>query len=267
VHKILAFDSNLRANLDFAQSIFKDSSLVMARKLGIDEFKRRLERLRQDSATILSNTQVFVSEAVNQIAGSEMKALSGYRKSALDAVKKGRSKGDELKHSAQHQLDQVHETVGQIVAHARESLGLISDARSKLSRKNQQSARRPAAGTKVAKAPAAKKTSSAPRKAVKPAAAPVVAKAETPAPKRKSAVALVNTAGKIREATAYHVGSVLDLTLPNVPLRRLMPIKPSPDSRAGRATSKGKRAALSAAKAAAVSDAAETPTDTTRPPV
>jgi hypothetical protein len=56
-------------------------------------------------------------------------------------------------------------------------------------------------------------------------------------------------------APLQRVGSVLDLQLPVMPaLRRLAPMKPSPDSRAGRATSKGKRAVLSAAKAAAIHD-------------
>ncbi len=198
----------------------------MATKTGIGSLKHKLTGLRRNSAKVLKKTNSLVSGAISQLKRPDKPkaktAAAPVRRKPTEAAKPARAS---------------------------------------------KATRTPAKPIKVAAAPASKKVRSV-------ASPPVAVAAPVATPEAKSLPVTVTRTVRAAAAAAtspvktvvaplqQRVGSVLDFQLPSMPvLRRLSPMKPSPDSRASRATSKGKHAALSTAKAAAIQDAGALPAD------
>lgn len=204
----------------------------MATKTGIGRLKTKLTGLRRNSAKVLKKTNSLVSGAISQLKRTEKhkakpKAAAPVRRKTKDTVKPVRA----IKPAARANVKQA----------------------------------------KAEAAPAPKKARAVPAAASAPvaiAAPPPAANDSRPltAPVAKTiraaAAAAVSPVKTVVAPLHQRVGSVLDFQLPSMPvLRRLAPMKPSPDSRASRATSKGKHAALTSAKAAAIHDAGALPAE------
>ena len=196
----------------------------MATKTGIGRLKHKLSGLRRNSAKVLKKTNTLVSGAIGQLKRAENNKPAS-------------------KSSAPRSTTPVRRQVSGTAKPAKPSV----------------KAARPAKQTKPT-APSRKKvrTTAVPAVPPQPAVAIVPPRIAVAVPKAIRAAAAA-AASPVKTAVAplhQRVGSVLDFQLPTMPsLRRLAPMKPSPDSRASRATSKGKHAALSAGKAAAIQDA------------
>lgn len=195
----------------------------MATKTGIGSLKNKLSGLRRNSAKVLKKTNTLMSGAISQLTRTEKvktkpaSAPSGARKNA------GTAKPVRGTKSAQRPP---------VKASRSEALATSRKAR---------------AATAV---PVAAPVTTAPAPEPKPALLPVTKTI------RAAAAVATSPVKTVVAPLQQRVGSVLDFQLPSMPvLRRLAPMKPSPDSRASRATSKGKHAALTAAKAAAIQDA------------
>jgi hypothetical protein len=141
----------------------------MAAKQRFDQLKHQLDRLRKDSHDLVAQANRIVLGGVHRVADKELKALNDYYKEAVTSIKSARR--DDLKGLAHKQLDLLQSTVNQVIAHARESVGIIASTREELARliqKSQGGGKVSAAELKQAAAPARKaaaKVKSAARKA------------------------------------------------------------------------------------------------------
>ncbi|MBE3605324.1 phasin family protein [bacterium] len=103
----------------------------MATKPRLRELKRKLEKLRQDSLTLVSSANKIVYAGVQKIADRELKALNDYYRAAVKAIRDADRRGS-YKGLAQKQLDLLQRTVNEVIAHARESLEVVSETRAEL---------------------------------------------------------------------------------------------------------------------------------------
>lgn len=111
----------------------------MATKLGFEQLRAQIDRLRKDSLDVVANANKIVYGGVQKLADKELKALNDYYKSAVASIKAARR--DNLKDAAQKQIDLLQDTVNQVIGHARESVGIVAEARSELAKLVQNSAR------------------------------------------------------------------------------------------------------------------------------
>jgi len=215
----------------------------MAAKERLNQLKQQLERLRKDSFSVVANANKIVFQGVQKLADKELKALNDYYKSALASIKSAR-RGN-LKGVAQHQLDLLQDTVNQVISHARESMSIVADTRAELARLVQKSN----AGARITPAQLGKVTAPAKKAVAKARAAAKKAGAQAKKTTRKAA-----SAGQKRVASAKKAAAKIVEDLP----------RPSPTSRAGRATSRAKEAASSAVASisSAVNSAVNAVTDT-----
>lgn len=205
----------------------------MATKTGIGSLKHKLSGLRRNSAKVLKKTNSLVSGAISQLKRADKpkakpKAAAPVRRKAKESAKPVRS-------------------VKPASRPAAKSAGPEAAAAPKKTRN-------------AAAAPAPVVVAAPPA----PVAANDTKPLSTPVAKtiRAAAAAAVSPVKTVVAPLQQRVGSVLDFQLPSMPgLRRLAPMKPSPDSRASRATSKGKHAALTSARAAAIHDAGAPPAE------
>lgn len=240
----------------------------MATKLKLDQLKSQIDRLRKDSLEIVANANRIVYGGVQKLADKELKALNDYYKAAVASIKASRRNG--VKDAAQKQIDLLQDTVNQVIGHARESVGIVAEARAELSKLVQSSA----AGAAVTEArlekavtPARKALSRAKTKArAAGQKADKVAKA-TRNDARKDlkkvgralkadVVAAEKTAGRTAAAVERKAGSLTRSMISDaragVAAARKAAARamPSPDSRASRATSKAKKAVVGAVDSA-----------------
>lgn len=226
----------------------------MAAKDTLDQLRSHIERLRRDSFDVVANASRIVFEGVQKLAEQELKALNEYYKSATAGLK---STGGP---SASQQLDLLQDTVQKVIGHARASLSIISDTRAELTRLigSNDSVLSAKALTKVT-APAHKAmedVKKAAAKAQKNAAktAREMKKSlekELASAQKKAKAAVKQGEAKAREVSAIvkdrvvktRIGSVLDIKPPPAPVKKAVTARPSPESRANRATSKAKKSA------------------------
>lgn len=218
----------------------------------LDQLKSHLERLRRDSLDVVANAARIVFEGVQKLADQELKALNDYYKSAAAGLKAPKAAGAAgYQDMALQQLDLLQDTVQKVLGHARESLGILTATRSELARL--VSAPPPAAAkaldTVVAPAQKAvadlrKVAEQAQKTAVKTAQdLRKTVEKELAAAEKKGRAAVRQTETRAREASAtvkHKIGSVLDVTAPPVS-KKAVSARPSPESRASRATSKAKQ--------------------------
>lgn len=157
----------------------------MAAKQRFDQLKRQLDQLRKDSYDVVAQANKIVLKGVHRVADKELKALNDYYKEAVSTIKSARR--DDLKGLAHKQLDLLQSTVNQVIAHARESIGIMAETReelAKLIQKSQSGAKVGAGELKRTVAPAKKAVAKA-KSAAKKAGAQV--KKSKPAARRKLA--------------------------------------------------------------------------------
>jgi len=103
----------------------------MATKRRLNLLKRKLERLRQDSLTLVASANKIVYAGVQKIADRELKALNDYYRAAVKAIRDADRRGS-YKGLAQKQLDLLQRTVNEVIAHAREALQIVAETRAEL---------------------------------------------------------------------------------------------------------------------------------------
>lgn len=254
----------------------------MATKLNFDQLKGQIERLRKDSLEVVANANKIVYGGVQKLADKELKALNDYYKSALASIKAARK--DSIKDVAHKQIDLLQETVNQVIAHARESVGVVAEARAELAKLVQHHANgKPVSESRLGKAVAPARKALAKAKAKAGAASGQAAKvvksaqktAKTEAKKVRTEVkAAGKTATKTASKTAKKVESRVRQVASKVSVEAKAgvaaakkAVAPSPDSRASRATSKAKEtvgAAVGSATAA-VNNAVSAVVDAVKP--
>lgn len=217
----------------------------MARKFG--QITGELERLRKDSLSVVLNANKIVYSGVQKLADRELKALNDYYRSAVEAVR-GADKKQGLRQLAHQQLDLLQDTVNQVIAHARESMNIVAETRTELSKLVNT-------GIKGGKVTASRlgKAAAPARKAVSKARA-TAGKARAGARKslagKASAGVRKSLAGKARKATrkAAASGRRSAVAARKVVQRTVksLPASPVVGSRAARATSRARHAARGA---------------------
>lgn len=230
----------------------------MAARDKLDQLKTQVERVRRESLDVVSNASRIVFEGVQKLAEQELKALSDYYKSATAALKAPRG-GSNVQDLAAQQLDLLQDTVLKVIQHARDSIGIIVDTRTELTRLlGSGSALDGKALSKVTE-PAQKALDD-----VRKAAAKAQKSASRTASDLKKTLdkelAGVEKKGKAAvkqgEAKAREVGktvrrkleSVLDIA-PPAAAKKAVKARPSPESRAARAASKTRKPASEGAAA------------------
>lgn len=231
----------------------------MATKDRLEQVKAHIDRLKRESVGVVSNANRIVLDGIQKLAEQELKALNAYYKSVVASLK-GAKRGDSIKDLAAQQLDLMQETVDRVISAARESMSIIAETRAELARLVQQGgdtstsalsriaepAQRAMTDVKKAAAKAqvtATKAASGIGKAVKKEVAAAEKKGK--AVLKEGQAALSEGEAKAREVVAVlqkKVESVLDVaaTTP-VAVKKAVTAKPSPQSRANRATSKAKK--------------------------
>lgn len=237
----------------------------MATKLNFDQLKGQIERLRKDSLDVVANANKIVYGGVQKLADKELMALNDYYKSAVSSIKAARKGDASLKDVAHKQIDLLQDTVNQVIAHARESVGIVAEARAELAKLVQSSAKgvhvtesklgRAVAPAKKAlvkakvKAEAASKQAS---KAVKVARKDVKQEAKKLEKTVKTEVkAVEKKVGKITKAVVADAkaSARAGVAAAKGAVARVTPT-PSANSRASRATSKAKQAVTGAVDSA-----------------
>ena len=223
----------------------------MAKKSDFNRLRDKLDRVRKDSLELATEANRIVLDGVQRIADRELSALNDYYKAAVAALKQAREGDKGLRDIAGKQLDLLQESATQAIGHAREAVGIVAETRSRLGellgrsvKEGSETARKLEDQAK-AQVDKARETLSAVRNTVESglknagsAAKPAVKKAAK-APAADKPKAKTTKSGR---GTTRKLGSVLDLQPVSVTLRHIPPMAPSPDSRAGRATSKAKAA-------------------------
>ena len=226
----------------------------MAARETLDQLKSHIERLGRDSLDVVANASRIVFEGVQKLAEQELQALNDYYKSATAKIKQAGGSGPSgYQDMAAQQLDLLQDTVQKVISHARESLSIISETRAELTRLigTSDSVLSPKALSRVI-APAQKAiedvrkaASTAQKNAAK--TAQDVRKSlekELASAEKKGKAAVKQTEAKAREVTKTvrnKIESVLDISAPPVMVKKAVKARPSPESRANRATSKAKK--------------------------
>jgi light-regulated signal transduction histidine kinase (bacteriophytochrome) len=238
----------------------------MASKFG--QLKGEIDKLRKDSLSVVQNANKIVYSGVQKLADRELKALNDYYRSALEAIRSADRKQG-LRDMAHHQLDLLQDTVNQVIAHARESMSIVAEARTELSRLVDRGVH----GGKVGKAELERAAAPA-RKAVgkaKAAAQKAVQKAVKKATRKITPKAAAKPVKKARAATRKAVasGRRTAVAARKVATRAVKIGSGAPESRASRATSRAQHAARGALNSvstlsASVSSALSSFTDAVR---
>lgn len=253
----------------------------MAGKDHLDQIKAQFERLRKDSLESVANANRIVYEGVQKLADKELKALNDYYRLALLSIKRGKKSGDSFKDIAQKQIELLQMTATKVLANARESLAIVAKTRAELaalvdksiktgSVPNLAQVTKPAKqAIKDVKAAALKarkqvdQMTAGARKAAKQEVQKDLKKAKSVVGKAKAALDKVQAqteakASEVRTLVGQTLGSVLDIK--TVPVaKKSVSAKPSPTSRASRATSKAKKTGTAAPKKRASSAASSKP--------
>ena len=226
----------------------------MAARETLDQLKSHIERLGRDSLDVVANASRIVFEGVQKLAEQELQALNDYYKSATAKLKEAGGSGPSgYQDMAAQQLDLLQDTVQKVISHARESLSIISETRAELTRLigTNDSVLSPKALSRVI-APAQKaiedvrKAASAAQKNAAKTAQDVKKslEKELASAEKKGKAAVKQTEAKAREVTKTvrtKIESVLDISPPPAVVKKAVKAKPSPESRANRATSKAKK--------------------------
>ncbi|MGQ0528836.1 MAG: phasin family protein [Panacagrimonas sp.] len=226
----------------------------MAARDTLDQLKSNIERLGRDSLDVVSNASRIVFEGVQKLAEQELQALNDYYKSATAKLKDAGGSGPSgYQDMAAQQLDLLQDTVQKVISHARESLTIISQTRAELTRLigSSDSVLSAKALTRIT-APAQKAIED-----VKKAAAKAQKNAAKTAQDMKKSLekelAYAEKKGKaavkqgeskaraVSKTVKTKIESVLDISAPPAAVKRAVKAKPSPESRANRATSKAKK--------------------------
>jgi hypothetical protein len=250
----------------------------MASKLGFTQLKGQIEKLRKDSLEVVANANKIVYGGVHKLADRELKALNEYYKSAVASIKAAR--GNKIKDTAQTQIDLLHKTVNQVISHARESVGVVAEARAELAKLIDKSAKGigiPDSNIRRAVAPAksALEKAKAGAKSAAKQAEKTVAAAKKEASKgakkvEKKVKAEVKTAEKKVKAVEKKVQQAKTKVVAEAKAgveAAKKAVAPSPGSRAARATSAAKKAVTGAVETAtaAVNQAVTAVTDAVKP--
>jgi hypothetical protein len=225
----------------------------MAAKQRLEQIRAQIEKLGRDSLDVVANANRIVLQGIQRLAEQELAALNEYYKSAVDSLKSVRRGDSSLKDLAVSQLDLMQETVNRVIANARESLTIIADTRAELARLvdrndgtlTQKALEKVTAPAQKAiedvrrAAEKAQKTAAETAESVKKSIEKEIAAAE-----KRGRAALSESkarAGEVTTAVRTTIGSVLDIAAPSVVVKKAVAARPSPESRASRATSKAKK--------------------------
>lgn len=225
----------------------------MAAKDKIEQIRLQIEKLGRDSLDVVANANRIVLQGIQKLAEQELAALNEYYRNAMDSLKSARTGNSSIKDLATTQLDLMQDTVNRVIGNARESLRIVADTRAELARliSRDDGVLTPKALEKVT-APAqkaiedvrraaekAQKTAAETAQSVKKAIEKEIASAE----KKGRALAAEGKARAEEAATQvrHTVGSVLDISAPVAAVKKAVSVRPSPESRASRATSKAKK--------------------------
>lgn len=225
----------------------------MAAKQRLEQIRSQIEKLGRDSLDVVANANRIVLQGIQRLAEQELAALNEYYKSAMDSLKSARRGDSTLKDMASSQLDLMQETVNRVIGNARESLKIIADTRAELARLvDRDDGVLSAKAITNLTAPAQKAIEDVRRaaeKAQKSAAetAASVKKSlekEIAAAEKRGRAALSEgkaRAGEMSATVRHNLGSVLDISAPTAAIKKAVSARPSPESRAIRATSKAKK--------------------------
>lgn len=225
----------------------------MAAKQRLEQIRLQIEKLGRDSLDVVANANRIVLQGIQRLAEQELAALNEYYKSAVDSLKSARRGDSSLRDLATSQLDLMQDTVNRVIGNARESMRIIADTRTELARliDRDDGVLSVKALTKVTE-PAQKAIEDVRRaaeKAQKSAAqtAQSVKKSiekEIAAAEKRGKAAFQEGKARASEMSAAvrsTVGSVLDITPPAAVVKKAVSARPSPESRAIRATTKAKK--------------------------
>ena len=225
-----------------------------------DHLKTSIDKIRKDSLEVVGHANKIVTQGVQRLAEHELKALNETYKNVLASLKSSKS-GDSVKDLAAKQLDLMQDTVTRLIGTAKDSLGIVADTRQELLGLVQKGLKTGAvAETEMNKITAKAKKAvadvqSAAASAQKSAAqitSQVTAQAKSSADKVAAAVKtdakkVVATVKSDVKVVKHKLGSVLDIKPKSAPVKKpVVAAKPSPTSRAARASSKVKQAAAKA---------------------
>jgi hypothetical protein len=225
----------------------------MAAKQRLEQIRAQIEKLGRDSLDVVANANRIVLQGIQRLAEQELAALNEYYKSAVDSLKSARRGDSSFKDIAVSQLDLMQETVNRVIANARESLTIIADTRAELARLidrndgtlSQKALEKVTAPAQKAiedvrkAAEKAQKTAAETAESVKKSIEKEIAAAE-----KRGRAALSEGKARAGEVTATvrnTIGSVLDIAAPAAVVKKAVAARPSPESRASRATSKAKK--------------------------
>lgn len=238
----------------------------MAASNKLDRIRSQLEKLRKDSLDMVVAANKIVYQGVQRVTDHELKALNDTYQVALHSLKKARS-GDNLKDVAGKQIDVLQDTVNRVIASAREAMGIVADTREELTKLMQshlkgadvvkadldrvtKSARKAITEVRDSARKAAKKAPAKASKTAKKTSRKVAKKPGGPAKKSARKVARKAAPKKTRKSAPRSKASSATGT---------SMLTPSPNSRASRATSRGKKAAGSVVAVTPTGSGSDTP--------
>ena len=219
---------------------------------GLDQLKTSFDKLRKESFDAVGQANKIVTQGVQRLAEHELKALNDTYKSVLASIKSSKS-GDSIKDLASKQLDIMQDTITRLISSARESLTIVADTRQELAglvHKGLKSGGVAEAELDKVTAKARKAVSDVKAAAVDAQKIAVQVTSQAKASAEKVAASVKTDAKKVVDVVKkdvkiirQRVGSVLDVKPKAPPANRpVIAVKPSANSRASRATSKGKKA-------------------------
>jgi hypothetical protein len=225
----------------------------MAAKQRLEQIRLQIEKLGRDSLDVVANANRIVLQGIQRLAEQELTALNEYYKSAVDSLKSVRRGDSSIKSLASSQLDLMQETVNRVISNARESLKIIADTRAELARLVDRDdgvlSQKALAKMTAPAQKAIEDVRKAAEKAQKSAAETAVSvkkslEKEIAAAEKRGRAALTEgkaRAGAMSASVRNTVGSVLDISPPVAVVKKAVSARPSPESRAIRATSKAKK--------------------------
>jgi hypothetical protein len=225
----------------------------MSKNARLEKIKSQIERLGRESVDAVASANRVVYQGIQKLAEQELKALNDYYKGALASLKSAR-KGGSIKDLAVTQIDLMQDTVNRVISHARDSLSIITETRTELSRLVQRGEQKLSSKQLAKAASPAKKALKNVRAAAVKARKDVTGKAKAVRKSVEKEAKKARKAGKaaVKESRAKaeqvsrtvreRVGSVLDLAPKPAAPKKPVAAKPSPGSRASRATSAAKKA-------------------------
>lgn len=193
----------------------------MPTKQRLDQVRNRLEHLRHDALEMVTSVNKVVFGGVQRLADHELRTLNQAYATALRSLRTARKtpKGN-LKDLSALQIDTLQELADQVIANARQAIKIVAETRSQLTETVKKGGKATTRELTRAVAPARrelKRTGTAARKAA------TKSRQVTRKTKRKTATS-------------------------SRPAARPAARRPSPNSRAGRATTRAKRAAKTAVR-------------------